>query len=245
MILETATRTATLSVQVAGQLERLITSGRWPVGTRIPAENKLVSQLGVSRNTVREALRSLVHTGLLEARVGDGTYVRATSELEVALIRRAARANLQEAFEVRGLLEQAAAKLASQRRKLSDVAHLHKLVRALRDASGRGDVAGYSSADLDLHHTIVASTGNEFLTEIYDHLGDALKLSITPELWDQALAAEEVPHHEALVRAIAAGDGAAAEDAAVSINRVLQDALLSQPTDKPTRQRASKRRSKA
>jgi DNA-binding FadR family transcriptional regulator len=58
----------TLAAQVARQVEGLITSGEWPVGTRIPPENALVERLGVSRNTVREALRSLSHhEQLLEA----------------------------------------------------------------------------------------------------------------------------------------------------------------------------------
>jgi len=81
-------RSSTLAAQVARQLEDLITSGEWPVGTRIPPESELVARLGLSRNTVREALRSLVHLGMLEARVGDGTYVRAFSELQAPMERR-------------------------------------------------------------------------------------------------------------------------------------------------------------
>src|ERR1700680_1990412 len=113
--LRSPVRAVTLSTQVARQLEDLITSGAWPVGTRIPAENDLVGQLGVSRNTVREALRSLAHSGMIEARAGDGTYVRALSELELPLVRRASRAKLDDAVEVRGLLEQQAARLAALR----------------------------------------------------------------------------------------------------------------------------------
>src|SRR5215510_1612195 len=92
MPLNLPVRAETLSLQVARQIENLITSGVWPVGTRIPPEKDLVSTLEVSRNTVREALRSLVHTGMLEARAGDGTYVRAPSELAAPLVRRAQRA---------------------------------------------------------------------------------------------------------------------------------------------------------
>ena len=70
--LDAPVRSATLAAQVASQVEALIVSGEWPVGTRIPPENALVSSLGVSRNTVREALRSLVHTGML-AKPGPAT----------------------------------------------------------------------------------------------------------------------------------------------------------------------------
>jgi DNA-binding FadR family transcriptional regulator len=97
MPLNSPARSENLSLQVARQIESLITSGAWPVGSRIPAEKDLVNQLLVSRNTVREALRSLVHTGMIEARVGDGTYVRAPSELAAPLARRVQRARLNEA----------------------------------------------------------------------------------------------------------------------------------------------------
>lgn len=63
----------------------MIGSGGWPLGEKIPAEPELMAALGVSRNTVREAARALVHAGLLDARPGDGTYVTATDGLGAAL----------------------------------------------------------------------------------------------------------------------------------------------------------------
>jgi DNA-binding FadR family transcriptional regulator len=227
MNLQTPVRGLTLSAQVTEQVEGLITSGEWPVGTRIPPENTLVGRLGVSRNTVREALRSLVHTGMLEARPGDGTYVRAPSELEAPLMRRARRARLEEAVEVRSLLEQQAAGLAALRRKSADVRRLRALLEKQRLASEAGDRVAYAEADAALHRAVVACTGNAFLTEIYEYLGGALKLSVSPGLWDQMLADEEIRHHAALVEAIAAGNAAAAERAAQALIEALRDALLS------------------
>ena len=116
MALNVPIRPEPLSTQVARQIENLITSGVWPVGSRIPAEKDLVSQLLVSRNTVREALRSLVHTGMIEARVGDGTYVRSLTELAAPLVRRVKRGSLKDAIEVRAALEKEAAHLAAVRR---------------------------------------------------------------------------------------------------------------------------------
>jgi DNA-binding FadR family transcriptional regulator len=84
----TAVRGARLSEQVVAQLEAQIAAGEWPVGSKIPAEPELVAALGVGRNTVREAVRALEHAGLLEPRRGDGTYVRATSDLGAALLGR-------------------------------------------------------------------------------------------------------------------------------------------------------------
>jgi DNA-binding FadR family transcriptional regulator len=226
MTLQSPVRGKSLSAQVAGQIEDLITSGRWPVGHRIPAENDLVAQLGVSRNTVREALRSLVHTGLLEARAGDGTYVRALSELEAPLVRRASRAPLNDAVEVRALLEQQAARLAALRRSEADVDRLRDLLEAQRLAGLTDDLAAYARADAELHRAVVACAGNELLTEMYEYLGGALKLSVSPELWDRALAVEQVDHHAALVDAIAVGDPAAAERAAIDLIDALRVIIM-------------------
>jgi DNA-binding FadR family transcriptional regulator len=67
---------------------------------------------------------------------------------------------------------------------------------------------------------------NALLAEVYDHLGRALKLSTSPQLWDEALAAKEIGLHEALVDAIAKGDAVRAETAATSLVDALRAALL-------------------
>jgi len=229
MSLTAPARASTLSSQVARQLEKLITSGEWPVGTRIPAESELVLQLGLSRNTVREALRSLVHLGMLEARVGDGTYVRAFSELEAPLARRVNRARLEEAIELRAILERALARLAAERRDSRDAGRLRQLARALRRASETKDRAVFATADSALHKAIVDCARNALLAEVYEHLGGALKVSVSPDLWDQALAVEELAPHEALVDAIVEGDEARAESAATQLVDTLRASLLPKP----------------
>lgn len=239
MALQVPVRGMTLSAQVAEQVVSLITSGAWPVGTRIPPENTLTGRLGVSRNTVREALRSLVHTGMLEARPGDGTYVRTPSELEAPLVRRARRARLEDAVEVRALLEQQAARLAAMRRTDADVRRLRAHLELQRKASAAGERAAYAKADAALHRAVLAAARNEFLAEIYEFLGGALKLSVTPELWDRMLADEEVRHHAALVEAIAAGKPAAAERAALALVETLRNTLL--PGARKARRRANGR----
>lgn len=226
MNLNSPTRSETLSIQVARQIETLITSGAWPVGSRIPAEKDLGNQLLVSRNTVREALRSLVHTGMIEARIGDGTYVRALSELAAPLSRRVRRSSLDDAIEVRAALEKQAASLAAKRRTDEDVAQLNDLLAVLRAAAADRDRASYTRADAELHRMIVVAARNELLGEMYEHFGKALKPSYVPDLWDEALASEEIEYHEALVDAIAAADAAAAERAASALIEILKNALL-------------------
>src|SRR5690606_31355336 len=80
--------------QVAGRMEALIDAGEWPVGERIPTEMELADQFEVSRNTLREAIRALVHAGLLQTRQGSGTYVSSSSVLEAAIRKRVGRADV-------------------------------------------------------------------------------------------------------------------------------------------------------
>ena len=226
MSLTAPVRSPTLATQVAKQLEALISSGEWPMGRRIPPESELMALLGVSRNTLREGLRSLVHVGMLESRVGDGTYVRAFSELEAPLVRRAQRAGPVDAVELRAILERGAARLAALRRTPADTAKLRQLLKRQREAGLAGNRAAYAEADGALHRAVLACSGNELLAEVYDHLGGALKLSVSPELWDRALALREINLHAALVEAIAAGDEAAAERAATRLLEALRTAIL-------------------
>ncbi|MDT7691042.1 MAG: hypothetical protein QOI75_409, partial [Pseudonocardiales bacterium] len=129
MPLRTAERSSLVG-RVIDQLRSLIESGEWPIGTKIPAEPMLVESLGVGRNTVREAVRALVHNGMLEPRQGDGTYVRADDDLGAAMLRRLRRSGHLEAIEVRASLERDAARLAALRRTPADI-------RALRAAMAR------------------------------------------------------------------------------------------------------------
>src|SRR4051794_41871554 len=81
-------RRAGLIEQVIEQLRDQIIAGTWAIGSRIPTEAELAQLTGTSRNTVRDAVQSLVHAGLLERRQGTGTYVLAASEFAGAVGRR-------------------------------------------------------------------------------------------------------------------------------------------------------------
>jgi DNA-binding FadR family transcriptional regulator len=157
-----------LSTQVADQLRHRIADGEFPVGSRIPTEAQLTDELGVSRNSVREALRSLVHAGLLRARAGDGTYVTATSELAPALERELERARAADVAEVRLVLEREAARLAAARATPAQLDTLDDAVAA-REAADTG--GGYAAADLDFHHALLDASGNLLLAELHRGTG--------------------------------------------------------------------------
>jgi DNA-binding FadR family transcriptional regulator len=189
-----------------------IVGGAWPVGERIPTEPELVEAFGIGRNSLREAIRALVHAGLLETRQGDGTYVIATSDLAGAVRRRTGRAALREVFELRRALEVEAARLAAQRRTDADLAALDRLQAAREQASRKTDLGEFVELDVALHRAIVAAAGNSMLAELYDDFSAALRDAISSSL-DSSPREHQVHLHDDLVAAIRAGDAAAAQTA--------------------------------
>lgn len=202
MGLTTAQR-AGLVDQVIEQLRAGITGGEWPVGERIPTEPALVAQLGVGRNTVREAVRALAHVGLLEVRQGDGTYVRATSEMAGA-IRRLCAPELREVLQVRRALEVDGARLAATARTDADLVELRRLLKrrdsawdklsqdAAQDAgkpvrsggnarnSGNARDSGdeFARADTAFHSAVVRSGHNDLLFQMHRGLLEAITASV-------------------------------------------------------------------
>src|SRR5213076_2464255 len=141
-------RRAGLIEQVIDQLREQIVAGTWAIGSRIPTESELAQLTGTSRNTVREAVQSLVHAGLLERRQGSGTYVLAASELAGAVSRRVASARHLDVLEVRRTLEVGAARLAAVRRTPEDIALLRSLLTARTVARQENDVDQVVSVDV-------------------------------------------------------------------------------------------------
>jgi DNA-binding FadR family transcriptional regulator len=199
--------------QIIEQLRAQISLGEWPVGTRIPTEPDLVAALGVGRNTVREAVRALVHAGVLERRQGSGTYVTARHELTGVIARRLEAAEVREAIEVRRAFEVEAARLAALRRTPQDVLALDKALAA-REAAWETGVAGdFVAVDAELHILIVKASHNAMLAELYASFHGALVASLRQQIGDELTPDSYVDHSE-LVEAIRAGDSARAASAA-------------------------------
>lgn len=211
MTLGPVPRIHTRADQVIAQLRTQITSGEWPVGSRIPTEPELVERLGVARNTVREAVRALAHNGLLDTRQGSGTYVAATSELAGVMQRRFADAEPRHVAELRSALEAAAAGLAARRRSERDLRHLEAALDRREDAWASGDAAAFVEADATLHLAVVGASHNDVLVELYADLGAVLRDFLRADVGAE-LRPENHLDHARLVDAIRDGD----EDAAAT-----------------------------
>ncbi|MET7358527.1 FadR/GntR family transcriptional regulator [Streptomyces sp. NPDC005562] len=234
MPLRSAARTNLVDLVIA-QMESLIADGEWRVGEKIPAEPLLVQQLAVGRNTVREAVRALVHTGMLEPRQGDGTYVRANSDFGAAVQRRMRRAGVLEAYEVRAGLERDAARYAAERRTDEDLATLRAALEERTLAWESGNTAAFVDADMAFHRTVAEAAHNTVLAELYGHLSDALRSTVQSVMG--APVPDSVRHqlagHKAIVDAIEARDAGAAEAAVLAHISEGMAALREQPLDGP------------
>lgn len=222
MTLRTARRSSLVD-QVIAQLRDEIVGGNWPVGAKIPPEPVLAESLGVGRNTVREAVRALTHAGLLESRQGDGTYVRATSELSGAVRRRLERAELIEILEVRRGLEVEAARLAATRRTEADVAAIAVALGRRDAALAAGAHETFVEADLAFHMAVVEATHNRVLTDLYRDFSAALRASIGTA--GALLEHTDVPHGP-IAAAVEGGDADAATRAThACLDQILATAL--------------------
>ncbi|WP_327066540.1 FCD domain-containing protein [Kitasatospora sp. NBC_01250] len=202
-------RRTPLADQVIAQLRAQITSGEWPVGSRIPTETALVEQLGVARNTVREAVRALAHNGLLDIRQGSGTYVLATSELAGVMHRRFADAEPDQVAELRSLLEASAAALAAERRTERDLALLETTLARREEAWFGGDTELFVQADAAFHQAVVAASHNDVLAALYADLGEVTRAHLRQDI-GPVLSPERYVGHDGILTAIRAGDAAAA-----------------------------------
>lgn len=189
-------------------LRQAIEKGHWAIGERLPVEAQLSESLGVSRNTVREAVRVLVHVGMLETRQGDGTYVRATKDAGETL-RRINRAQLRDKLEVRIMLETEAAKLAAERRDAKD---LERMTLALDERAKAGDdVESRIRHDHAFHTALVAASHNPALSELYDYFANSVAQTIELTELDSGLPEPSQEDHELLLAAIRRQDSVKAE----------------------------------
>ncbi|WP_115790234.1 FadR/GntR family transcriptional regulator [Arthrobacter silvisoli] len=207
-----------LADEVTARLRAMIQSGEWPMEERIPAEPELMARLSVSRGTLREAIKALAHSGMLEVRRGDGTYVRATSEMSGAARRMYKDHTPQHVLEVRLALDTQAARLAASNATAADIESMRSLLRAWREAWASGDVDTWARSDWAFHDLVAKASGNPLLHELYASFSGALHADLLVQRQRAGFNGVPGAGHEELVDALEARDAAAAVE---SVNRNL------------------------
>ena len=208
-----------LTDEAITKLRNMIQSGDLPPGARLPPENQLAAQMGISRSGVREAVKVLESARVLDVRRGDGTYV--TSLAPKLLLEGVGFAvellqgeTLLEVMEVRRLLEPAATGLAA--RRVSD-AQLEELAAALQDMrDAASDPETLLRADVAFHRIVIASTGNETLISLLDGLSSqTARARIWRGLVLGNVTEATIEEHRAIYDAMRARDPFLAQSAAL------------------------------
>jgi DNA-binding FadR family transcriptional regulator len=203
--------------QIADQLRLLISQGEFAVGSRLPAERDLATQLGVSRPSVREALIALEIESVIEVRTGSGIYVLKPKTGQPARQKTGDKAEWGplELMRARELVESEVAALAARHAKKTDLQVIGVALQQMRDEVALGQIP--RDGDEAFHNAIAQACGNEVLRDtvrgywrarhgsLFERLGDYFE---DEPSWDAALL-----EHTEVFEAIRAHDAGGARRA--------------------------------
>ena len=207
--------------------------GTFPVGQPLPSEAELATRFSVSRLTVREAIRLLASTNVIQVRQGRSSVVNPPtlwSPLDGRLLIARSRVESDRLLVARRLLEArravevAIAELAAIRREQSHVEGLTRAHEAMIEAHARGDVEAATEADLAFHGLLFEAADNVFLTALFEPLASVLRTLRRQTSAVEDIRAHALDRHAAILQAVVLRDAAAARDA-------MQDHLLQTEED--------------
>ena len=165
----------TLAQQTAENIYEIIGSGReFAPGDQLPGENVLAERLGVSRNTLREAIRILISQNVLHVYRGKGTFVASDlkefGDYSLSRIERV-KVRLADLYEARLLLEPETAALACIRASDREIDHIIELGK---EAEVSVHTAKRQSTEQEFHNAIIAASHNDFLLRLSPVINDAI-----------------------------------------------------------------------
>lgn len=175
-VLTQISRTEHLPARIAAHFARQIQEGELKPGDKLPTENAMSKNFGVSRTVIREAIAQLRNEGMIETRQGVGAFVidRPTRHIRLDDRRQMDTHGFRDLFQLRVPLEIEAAGLAATYHRAE---HLRQLDEALQRMSVAGGDDGIV-ADLDFHRTIAAATGNDYFVQFLGAVSDRILQTI-------------------------------------------------------------------
>ncbi len=210
---------ATVSDAIVDQLRGLIASGALKPGDRLPSERDLCKRFGVGRTSVREALKPLITMGILEGRVGSGTYVAA----EAGQFRKPLQWGLlgdldsqDDLVETRHMLETNAAEWAARRARPEDLAAIEATIRGMAENLKIPDK--FQEFDANFHFEIAKAAQNKMLFRLISVIRGQIqtwigeRLTLSPDR-AESLARTSLEQHRDIFAAIQAQDGPGARAA--------------------------------
>jgi GntR family transcriptional repressor for pyruvate dehydrogenase complex len=199
---------------VAKQIERLILKKLQP-GDKLPSERELAEMLAVSRSSIREAIRSLELTGMVEPRQGAGTIVREISSDSLvnplANARRRKEEVISELLDFRKMLEPHLAARAAARVSREEISEMEEILERQEAKLHEGE--GTISEDSEFHYAIALASGNSVVLKVLDILMDLLRDSRERSLQVEGRPQKSLAGHRRILAAIKRHDAAAAKAA--------------------------------
>lgn len=200
-----------VSDMVYQRLEQCILEKQWLPGEKIPGENALAQQMGVSRVTVRSALQRLSSMGLIEARQGDGTYVKKQEEGETLQLLRPyllqTRPDVKYFLEYRLAIEPEIAAMAAERVTPQKLELICRSLSHYLDAVKDGNPEAIRFYDFQLHYAIAVASENPLIILIYDICKELYSSNLSQIVTDVGTEAG-TQYHRKIVDAISLGNSA-------------------------------------
>lgn len=208
------------AAKVFETLYEMIASGQFQRGQKLPSQEELARQLGVSRNTLREAMNKLYAMGLLSSRQGVGTVVESPDPAEYlsTLDGRFLLDSLsvREFIEARISIERTAVRLAVARTDGHDIKRLKRIIDGQKQAFENGDVAGFTRKDAAFHLALTQMSGNRVLMKFLQTIQDMLHRFIGEVSQLPGAINNAIGFHLRVAEAIAKKDADRAEHEIVS-----------------------------
>ncbi|MDP6692601.1 MAG: FadR/GntR family transcriptional regulator [Alphaproteobacteria bacterium] len=210
---------ATVSDTIVAQIRDLITNGTLKPGDRLPSERDLCKRFGVGRTSVREALKPLITMGLLEGRVGSGTFVAGESgqfQKPLAWGLLGGLSGQDDLVETRHMLETNAAYWAALRAAPENLAAIQETIDGMAAHLQQPD--RFQDFDANFHFEIARATQNKILFRLINVIRGQIqtwigeRLALSPDR-AEALARISLSQHEEILAAIKSGDGEKARGA--------------------------------
>ncbi len=201
--------------EVAEELQRLIASGHWEKGEKLPSEVELAKEFGVSRSALREALRSLSSMGLVQIRHGEGNFVwypEAEDYLNSLVARLMVdREDVLAIMEARSMVEVKTAMLAAERVTPELLSEMELLLEKMEASSD--DRERFARYDHRFHKQIALATQNSVIVKIYEAIEVFLVSQQLKIVFYLDAIERGIKDHRAILSAIKAGDGELAAEA--------------------------------
>lgn len=195
----------TLTEAAFEQLIAYVVKGTWKAGDRLPPERELCQQFGIARTSLREALKAMELVGMLDSRVGDGTFVCPRSEFLSRPLLWAFTGTdheeLVEIMEARTVVEESLAGLAAERGSPDEISAIKATIAQMREAIAAG--ASILEADMSFHLAIAAAAHNEVLRNAVQLLRNITRQWLKYKVQMPNVAGSVLKRHEAVYRAIA------------------------------------------